>query len=147
MEDRPLERRQHTDLNAGIDAAQAVLKEYLSGDQCTPSDKAWLCVLWANLEWKNRGSIEAARQVYESNLESYLDSREFLVNWFRMETQQPTTPETEHDRHDRLKKLIEVVRTRARIAPNVVNDICREYLEDNSWLWHTPTDYERRTST
>jgi pre-mRNA-processing factor 39 len=124
-----LERRQHSDLNAGIDAAQAVLKEYLESDKCSVYDKAWFCVMWANLEWKNRGSAEAARQFYQSNLEYYLDSRPFFINWFRFEIQQPSTPQTEETRHSRLKELVNIIRTRARISPLVIHDLSTEYLE------------------
>ena len=117
-----LQRRQ-----SGLDAAIGVLKGQVESAACDIYTKAALVAHWAKLLWKIRGSADEARQVFENNQISYLDSKQYWSEWLFFELQQPTSAETERIQEARIKQVHDDIRRKSRLPPDVMKDLTHHY--------------------
>ena len=118
-----LERRQ-----SGLDAAVEVYKSQIDSPHVDIYTKAALVAEWANLLWKDKGSVEEARAVFSKNLQWYGDSRIFWEKWIDLELQQPTSADAEAEHAERIKQLFEELRTKSRLSAAVKKDLSRTYF-------------------
>lgn len=118
-----LQRRQ-----GGLDAAIEVYKTQIASQENDILVKGWLVAEWARLLWKVKGSVEEARQVFQKNADWYLQVRAFWVNYFMFELEQPTSADTEQEQYDRIKKVMEDIRKKTQLPPDVIKDLAHYYM-------------------
>jgi len=119
-----LERRQ-----VGLEAAIEVYRSQIDSQPVDRYAKAAFVVEWALLLWKIRGSVDEARQVFESNQQYYLESRHFWAKYFEFELAQPTSVETEEKQNTRIKKVYEDMVGKTRMALGTKRDLSTFYLQ------------------
>lgn len=118
-----LERRQ-----AGLDAAIAVYKAQIEDHSVDQFTKAALVVQWANLLWKVKGSVDEARQVFQTNLEYYLQSRHFWAQYLEFELAQPTSVEIESEHYARIKVIFADMIAKSRMSLTTKKELANYYL-------------------
>ena len=118
-----LERRQ-----IGLDAAIEVYKTQIDSTSVDIFSKAALVVEWAILLWKVRGSVEDARQVFQKNLEWYLQSRHFWAKYFEFELAQPTNADNEAEHYATIKQIYTQLIEKSRMALETKKDLSNYYL-------------------
>ncbi|KAE8394763.1 hypothetical protein BDV23DRAFT_147097 [Aspergillus alliaceus] len=114
--------------HGGLEAAIEVYKGQLDSPQCDLATKAALVAEWARLLWKIKGSAEDARQVYQQNQQFYLDSRPFWTSYITFELDQPTSSATENVQYERIKKVLDDIRSKSSLAPDVVKELVQTYM-------------------
>ena len=116
--------------DGGLDAAIEVYKAQidLPQSQCDIQTKASLVAEWARLIWKNKGSVEEARQVFQKNQHYYLGSRCFWINYLMFELEQPTSAETEPAQYKRIKQVAEDIRRKSQLPPLTIKDLTHYYM-------------------
>lgn len=118
-----LERRQ-----IGLDAAIEVYKAQIDSTSVDIFSKAALVVEWAILLWKVRGSVDEARQVFQKNLQWYLQSRHFWAKYFEFELAQPTNADNEAEHYATIKEIYTQLIEKSRMALETKKDLSNYYL-------------------
>ncbi|CAG8660007.1 21611_t:CDS:2, partial [Racocetra persica] len=115
------ERRRHLDdLSVPIN----ILTSSLQGNNIDEKSKAFIIVQHANMLWRNKGSIEEARQIYQENSTKYLDSKYFWLNYFNFELSQiGSTVEAN------LKAVYDLIRNTSTLLPETIRDFSHRYLD------------------
>lgn len=116
-------RRQH-----GLQQAIETVKKYIDSAETTVHTRGSLVSEWARLVWKGTGEAEAARQIYQSNEQLYLDSQAFWVNWLEFELQQPTSETEEPARYERVRNVFKDIREKSRLPPELVKELAATYF-------------------
>ena len=116
-------RRQH-----GLQKAIEVVKQYIDSPESTVHARGALVSEWAHLIWRGTGDADAARQVYQTNEQLYLDSGAFWANWLDFELQQPTSETDEEARHEQIGKVFNDIRQYASLPPEMVRDLAAKYF-------------------
>lgn len=119
-----LERRQ-----SGLEAAIGVLKAQIDSPTVELFTKAALVVEWAYLLWKIRGSIDDARQVFQKNVQWYLESRHFWARYLEFELQQPTSGEKEAEHYERIKQVYNDMIQKSRMSLATKRELSNYYLK------------------
>jgi pre-mRNA-processing factor 39 len=114
--------------HGGLDAAIQVYKEQIESPEVDAQSKAWLFKEWAKLLWKIKGSVDEARQVFQTHQQWYLDSRAFWMTYLQFEIEQPTNSETESAQYERIKNLFQDIRRKSHLTPEVIQELTSEYL-------------------
>ncbi|KAF7133582.1 hypothetical protein CNMCM5793_004711 [Aspergillus hiratsukae] len=114
--------------HGGLEAAIEVYKNQLDSPQCDLATKAALVAEWARLLWKIKGSAEDARQVFQKNQQYYLDSRPFWHNYLTFELDQPTSAATESVQYERIKQVVDDIRSKSALSPDVVRELVQIYM-------------------
>ncbi|PYH92874.1 hypothetical protein BO71DRAFT_400192 [Aspergillus ellipticus CBS 707.79] len=114
--------------HGGLDAAIDVYKTQLDSTQSDLATKAALVAEWARLLWKIKGSSEDARQVFQTNQQYYLNSQAFWTSYLRFELEQPTSADTENVQYERIKQVVDDVRTKSSLTPDVVRELVQSYM-------------------
>jgi pre-mRNA-processing factor 39 len=78
--------------------------------------------------WKIKGSAEDARQVFQKNQQYYLDSRPFWNSYLMFELDQPTSAATESVQYERIKQVVDDIRSKSALSPDVVRDLVQIYM-------------------
>lgn len=112
----------------GLDAAIAVYKSQLDSPHVENSTKAAVVAEWARLTWRTKGSTDEARQIFKKHQSHYLDSPTFWTSFLRFEIDQPATPDTEKAHHDHMKKVVDDVLHKTKLATNVVQELVTMYM-------------------
>ncbi|RKF73090.1 Pre-mRNA-processing factor 39 [Golovinomyces cichoracearum] len=118
-----LERRQF-----GIDAAIQVYQNQIDNPLVDIFAKAAFAVEWAILLWKIKGSIEEARQVFQSNQQWYLNSRHFWMKYLEFELAQPTTVEEEEKNYARIKQVHQDMLMKTKMSLATKRELSGTYL-------------------
>jgi pre-mRNA-processing factor 39 len=118
-----LERRQH-----GLAAAIEVYRAQIDSPTVDHFAKAALVVEWANLLWMIEGSVDAARQVFQKNLQYYLQSRHFWAKYFEFELSQPTSAASEEEHYSRLRQIYDDLISKSHMALSTKKDLVNYYL-------------------
>lgn len=118
-----LERRQF-----GIDAAILVYQNQIDNPLVDIFAKAAFAVEWAILLWKIKGSIEEARQVFQSNQQWYLNSRHFWMKYLEFELAQPTTVEEEEKNYARIKQVHQDMLMKTKMSLATKRELSGTYL-------------------
>ncbi|KAH8815376.1 hypothetical protein F5884DRAFT_772090 [Xylogone sp. PMI_703] len=119
-----LERRQN-----GLEAAIGVLKAQIDSPAVELFTKAALVVEWAYLLWKIQGSVDDARQVFQKNVQWYLESRHFWAKYLEFELEQPTSVEKEAEHYERLKQLYNDMVQKSRMTLPTKRELSNYYLQ------------------
>lgn len=114
--------------HGGLEAAIEVYKNQLDSPQCDLATKAALVAEWARLLWKIKGSAADARQVFQKNQQYYLDSRPFWNSYLMFELDQPTSAATENVQYERIKQVVNDIRSKSALSPDVVRDLVQIYM-------------------
>jgi pre-mRNA-processing factor 39 len=118
-----LERRQ-----VGLSAAIEVFKLQIDSPAVDIFSKAALVVEWAYLLWKIQGSVDDARQVFQTNLQWYLQSRHFWAKYFEFELAQPTGLDKEAEHFARIKDIFSSMIEKSRMNLETKKDLANYYL-------------------
>lgn len=118
-----LERRQ-----VGLEAAIEVYKTQIGDPAVDVFAKAAFVVEWAVLLWKVQGSVDEARQVFQKNLQWYLQSRHFWAKYLEFELAQPTSIDKEGEHHARVKQIWSQMIEKSRLALSTKKDLSNYYL-------------------
>jgi len=118
-----LERRQ-----VGLEAAIEVYKAQIDSASVHLFSKAALVVEWAILLWKIQGSVEAARQVFQKNLQYYLQSRHFWAKYLEFELAQGTSTENEAEHYALIKDIFTQMIEKSRMSLDTKKDLANYYL-------------------
>ncbi|QGA20340.1 hypothetical protein EYB26_008042 [Talaromyces marneffei] len=116
--------RRHGKLEDAIDVYKSRI-ETLGFDAAT---KAALVAEWAILVWRVKGSSEDARQVFQNNQQTCLDSRAFWTRYLLFELEQPTTSDTETVQHERIKKVVDDLRHNGTLPAEAVKELVQNYM-------------------
>jgi pre-mRNA-processing factor 39 len=118
-----LERRQ-----VGLDAAIEIYKAQIDNPSVDIFAKAALVVEWAILLWKIQGAVDDARQVFQTNLQWYQQSRHFWAKYLEFELAQPTSAEIETEHSKRIKQIYTEMIQNSRMALSTKKEISNYYL-------------------
>ncbi|KAK9458642.1 uncharacterized protein V1516DRAFT_697545 [Lipomyces oligophaga] len=113
---------------AGLDKVLEYYKEILDSSKNDIYVRGAIVAESARLLWTIKGSELDARQMYLMNQEKCMDSKYFWINFLRFEIDLPTSSEREPERYSRISQVIQQIRTKARLAPPVVKDLCHIYM-------------------
>ncbi|KAF2842695.1 hypothetical protein M501DRAFT_16029 [Patellaria atrata CBS 101060] len=117
-------RRRHT----GLDSAFAILQEYIDAKDSDSRTKAALVAECAEMLWKNKGSPEEARALFERHQPYYSGVSYFWNTYFRFELGQPTSEATERTQFVRIKKLLADVR-KSELPAHNIKQLAHVYME------------------
>ena len=118
-----LERRQ-----VDLEAAIGVYKAQIDSAAVDIFAKAALVVEWAILLWKVQGSVDEARQVFQTNLQWYQQSRHFWAKYLEFELSQPTSSATEEEHYKRIKGIYTDMIQKSRMALSTKKELSSYYL-------------------
>lgn len=114
--------------NYGIDAATAVVKEYINNQEIDTSTRGALVAELSRLTFKIQGNVAAARKVFESVRPYYTDSSKFWIEYFNFELSQAVPLEQETVQYKRIKAIFKDIRETARISPEIVKSLSGQYF-------------------
>lgn len=112
----------------GLESAIDVIKKYIDSTESTIYTRGSLVSEWARLVWKGTADTDAARQIYQSNEQLYLDCRAFWVSWLEFEMQQPTSDKEEPGRYQWIRKVFDGIRKQSRLLPDVIKELSAMYF-------------------
>ena len=118
-----LQRRQH-----GYEAALEIYRQYIPNPECSSDTKGALVAEMARMAYRYKGSAEEARNIFQSQWQSYIDSQPFWFAYLKFELEQPTTLETEGAQHERIKAVHDNIRRNSRLAPEVIKTLSQSYM-------------------
>lgn len=116
--------RRHGKLEDAID----VYKSRIETPGFDAATKAALVAEWAILVWRVKGSADEARQVFQSNQQTCLDSRAFWTRYLLFELEQPTASDTETVQHDRIKRVVDDLRLKSTLPAETVKELVQNYM-------------------
>ncbi|KAI9890012.1 MAG: hypothetical protein M1814_004528 [Vezdaea aestivalis] len=116
-----LQRRQF-----GLEAGIKVLTDHINGsesegihvDECSVETKGALLTKWAKMLWKNKGSVDEARLLFQKNKSFYLRSRTFWIEYLKFEVALVTATSDWAHQHQRVKAVIDEIRQASTIPPH-----------------------------
>ena len=111
-----LERR-----SRGVDAAVDFYESRLKRHEYDVYGKAILVAEIAKLLHMVKADVEGARRLYRERADECADSRYFWINYLRFEMQLP-------DNASQVEQAFASMRSTARLPPDVVRDLSREYM-------------------
>ncbi|KAK8224760.1 hypothetical protein HDK90DRAFT_91408 [Phyllosticta capitalensis] len=112
----------------GIDAAIKVYQDQIESPESDNDAKGTFCAEVAKLVWKVKKSVDDARKIFQDNIQSYLDVRQFWSSYLAFEIQQPTTEETEPEQLERIKQVHNLVRQKSTLSQEAVRDLVHDYM-------------------
>jgi len=119
-----LHRRQH-----GVDTAIQTLKKHIHSPDTASSTRGALISEWARIVWEINGQADEARNIYQSNRQTYLDCRPFWLNWFFFEVKQPASgPKQQTEHYERVKAVYQAICSTSRLPRQTVSDVTSYYL-------------------
>jgi pre-mRNA-processing factor 39 len=101
----------------------------MDSNESTVKTRGSLVSEWARLLWKGTGDADAARQIYKSNEQLYLDSGTFWVGWLEFELHQPTSESDEAARHQRIRAVFDNIRRYTRLPPELIKKVSATYFD------------------
>jgi len=119
-----LERRVNG-LEAGIES----IKDSLKGGKLDIYTSGALVAEWARMVWKVKGDVTAARVVFQSHAEEYLDSKYFWISYLKFELDQPLDLSDPQLTHQRITSVFRTITERAKLPPLTIRDLTEEYMQ------------------
>ncbi|ODQ63467.1 putative mRNA splicing protein [Nadsonia fulvescens var. elongata DSM 6958] len=117
-----------------IDTSDSIeeLEEFKKGLVLNESIKGTIAAEVAKIQWKNMYNIPGARKTFRSFSDTLVNSLYFWSSYFQFELEQCKTYSAAGSNSKRFKyisKLVDIMRSRARIPPYAINDLIRSYMD------------------
>jgi len=113
----------------GLEAGIESIKRSLDSGKLDIYTSGALVAEWARMIWKVKGDVEEARTVFQSNTDTYLDSKYFWINYFKFELEQPLDISNPELTHQRITGVFKTISERARLPPLTIRDVTEEYMK------------------
>ncbi|GAB7353303.1 hypothetical protein MBLNU459_g3802t2 [Dothideomycetes sp. NU459] len=112
---------------SGYDAAVQVYRQYINSDECPNETKGAIVAELARLAWKDKGSVDEARSIFQSQKSSHPDSQLFWAGYLAFEMEQPKTVQTSTKQYELVKAVHNEI-CGSRLAPEIVKELSHQYM-------------------
>lgn len=113
----------------GIEAGITSIREPLASGRLDVYASGALVAEWARMVWKIKGDADAARTIFETHADEYLDSKYFWINYLKFEMDQPLDLVNPDLTHQLISAVFKTISETARLPPLTVRDLTEEYMQ------------------
>lgn len=112
----------------GLDAAIKVYQEQIESPAANENAKGAFVAQWAQLLWKSKGAVDEARQLFQTNAQTYLGVRRFWSGYLNFEIAQPITEATQKEQSDRIREVHSTIAQKTKLPSQAIQGLTQDYV-------------------
>ncbi|GME26139.1 Pre-mRNA-processing factor 39 [Neofusicoccum parvum] len=113
----------------GVDAAIKIYREQIESPEVHENAKGAFVAQWAELLWKSKGAVDAARELYQTNALVYLGVSHFWEDYLKFEIAQPATEATQKEQTDRIRQVHNMVVQKSKLSQKAARHLTHIYMK------------------